>query len=126
MINTPPEPFFCGRIERGRESARSRVGSRLMSVISIPLTSPNGDDPLFPATNTRVGASRNFEASGLRREHCRSAHRSEKSSEAFLRAGLRYFNPHSLRSTLVQLAETRCRIPRSTRHGVRISDTNAS
>ncbi|MFT5042014.1 MAG: integrase/recombinase XerD [Hyphomicrobiaceae bacterium] len=31
--------------------------------------------------------------------------------EAFPAAGLVYFNPHSLRNTLVQLGETRCRTP---------------
>ena len=33
---------LCGRIERGRESVQVRVGSRLMSLMCIPLTSPNG------------------------------------------------------------------------------------
>ena len=31
--------------------------------------------------------------------------------EAFTTAGLPYFNPHSLRNTLVALAEARCRTP---------------
>jgi integrase len=31
--------------------------------------------------------------------------------EAFERAGLPYFNPHSLRSTLVQFGEQRCQTP---------------
>jgi hypothetical protein len=33
---------LCGRIERGRESIRVRVGWRLMSLMSIPLARPNG------------------------------------------------------------------------------------
>lgn len=52
------------------------------------------DDPLFPATETRVSASRDFEASGLRREHWRSAAPiREIFRGAFVRAGLPYFKP---------------------------------
>jgi len=70
------------------------------------------DDPLFPSTETRVGGGHNFEVIGLKREHWRSAAPIRQIfREAFVRAGLPYFNPHSLRNTLVQLAETCCRTP---------------
>jgi integrase/recombinase XerD len=70
------------------------------------------DDPLFPATATVLGAGRQFEAAGLKREHWRSAAPIRGIfREAFSAAGLPYFNPHSLRSTLVQLGEALCRTP---------------
>ena len=70
------------------------------------------DDPLFPATAVVVGESRQFEVSGLKREHWRSAAPIRAIfKEAFARAGLPYFNPHSLRSTLVQLGQQVCRTP---------------
>jgi integrase/recombinase XerD len=70
------------------------------------------DDPVFPATRVVVGAGRQFEASGLDRKHwsnttpIRAIFR-----EAFTRAGLPYFNPHSFRKTLAQLGEKLCRTP---------------
>ena len=70
------------------------------------------EGPLFPATETGVNASGNFEASGLKPEHWRNAAPIRGIfREAFTRANLPYFNPHSFRDTLVQLAETRCRTP---------------
>jgi hypothetical protein len=56
------------------------------------------DDPVFPAKRVVVGAGRQFEAAGLDRKHwsnttpIRAIFR-----EAFTRAGLPYFNPHSFR-----------------------------
>jgi integrase/recombinase XerD len=70
------------------------------------------DDPVFPATRVVVRAGRQFEASGLDRKHwsnttpIRAIFR-----EAFTRAGLPYFNPHSFRKTLAQLGEKLCRTP---------------
>jgi integrase len=62
------------------------------------------DDPLFPATSIALGASRQFEVSGLKRDHWSSASPIRKIfCEAFVSAGLPYFNPHSFRNTLVQL-----------------------
>jgi integrase len=60
------------------------------------------DDPLFPATKIEVGASGHFEASGLAREHwsCTGSIRTVF-RQAFKRAGMPYFNPHSLRNTIV-------------------------
>ena len=70
------------------------------------------DDPLFPATRIAVGESRQFEASGLGRNHWSSASRiREIFRAAFAAAGLPYFNPHSFRNTLVRLGEELCKTP---------------
>jgi integrase len=70
------------------------------------------DDPLFPATRVALGASRQFEASGLERGHWSTASPIRTIfREAFNRAGLPYFNPHSFRNTLVRLGEERCKSP---------------
>lgn len=67
------------------------------------------DDPLFPATCVEVGASRQFEPVGLSREHWRTASPIRKIfRDAFIGAGLAYFNPHSLRHTLAELGEKVC------------------
>jgi integrase/recombinase XerC len=60
------------------------------------------DDPLFPATRIEVGPSGQFEPSGLSKDHwkgtgpIRTVFR-----DAFKRAGVPYFNPHSFRNTIV-------------------------
>ena len=70
------------------------------------------DDPLFPATNVVVGPAHQFQAAGLKPEHWSTAAPIRTIfREAFTAAGLPYFNPHSLRSTLVRLGETRCQTP---------------
>ena len=70
------------------------------------------DDPLFPATRVRIAATRQFEAYGLNRVHWSSASPIRAVfGNAFKAAGLSYYNPHSLRSTLVQLGETVCKTP---------------
>jgi integrase len=70
------------------------------------------DDPLFPATHVVLNAARQFEAAGLKREHWSSAATIRGIfREAFNAAGLPYFNPHSLRSTLGQLGEILCQTP---------------
>jgi integrase len=67
------------------------------------------DDPLFPATKIAVGASGGFEASGLDRKAWSNAGPIRKAfREAFTAAGLPYFNPHSVRSTLALLGEKAC------------------
>jgi integrase len=70
------------------------------------------DDPLFPATKIAVGPSRQFEPCGLRRE-CWSTASPIRAifREAFERASLPYFHPHSLRRTLVRLGESACKSP---------------
>jgi integrase len=70
------------------------------------------DDPLFPATRIVLGAARQFEAAGLEREHWSTATPIRAIfREAFERAGLPYFHPHSLRKTLARLGEEVCRSP---------------
>ena len=70
------------------------------------------DDPLFPRTKVRVGASGSFEAAGLDREHWTNATPiREIFKHAFAVAGLPYFNPHSFRNALVSLAQRLCRSP---------------
>lgn len=67
------------------------------------------DDPLFPATEVAVGADCQFAATGLRREHWSTASPIRAIfRQAFEAAGLPYYNPHSLRSTLVKLGQVRC------------------
>jgi len=70
------------------------------------------DDPLFPATRIVVGKTRQFEAAGLARAHWSTATPIRTIfREAFERAGLPYFHPHSLRKTLTRLAEQVCKSP---------------
>ncbi len=70
------------------------------------------DDPLFPATRIALGTTRQFEAVGLQRVHWSSAARIRMIfRDAFVNAGLPYFNPHSFRNTLVRLGQTICQTP---------------
>ena len=70
------------------------------------------DDPLFPATCVVVGATRQFETAGVKREHWSGAAPIRAIfREAFPAAGVPYFNPHSFRNTLVQLGERLCKSP---------------
>lgn len=70
------------------------------------------DDPLFPATRIALGANHQFAAAGLERTHWSTAEPIRKVfRESFTRAGLSYFNPHSLRMTLVRLGEEVCKSP---------------
>ena len=70
------------------------------------------NDPLFPATRMAQGATRQFAAVGLERAHWSSAAPIRRIfRDAFVNAGLPYFNPHSLRHTLVRLGEVVCRTP---------------
>ena len=70
------------------------------------------DDPLFPATRIGLGATRQFEAAGLERKHWSNASPIRTIfREAFVGAGLPYFNPHSFRNTLVHLGQDVCKTP---------------
>jgi integrase len=70
------------------------------------------DDPLFPATRITLGVTRQFEVCGLERDHWSSTSPIRRIfREAFIRAGLPYFNPHSFRNTVVQLGEEKCKTP---------------
>ena len=67
------------------------------------------DDPLFPKTKTLQGDDNNFQASGLSKEHWRSASSIRKIFKvAFAQAELPSFKPHSFRNTLAALGETLC------------------
>lgn len=62
------------------------------------------DDPLFPATRVARGPTSRFGANGLERRQWRSAAPiREIFRKAFTTADLPYFNPHSIRKTLVRL-----------------------
>ena len=68
------------------------------------------DDPLFPMTNNTLNANQQFEADGLKREHWSTASPIRSIfKEAFAKAGLPYFHPHSFRNTLVQLGYEVCK-----------------
>jgi integrase len=70
------------------------------------------DDPLFPATRVAIGTTRQFETAGLDRKHWSTATPIRTIfREAFERAGLPYFHPHSLRKTLARLGEEVCNSP---------------
>ncbi|MGA9070671.1 MAG: site-specific integrase [Terracidiphilus sp.] len=70
------------------------------------------DDPLFPASRIVLGASRQFEVAGLERKHWSTATPIRTIfREAFERAELPYFHPHSLRKTLARLGEQLCKSP---------------
>lgn len=70
------------------------------------------DDPLFPATCVELGPDRQFGATGLNRAHWSTASPIRRIfREAFHQAGLPYFNPHSLRNTLVRLGQDVCQSP---------------
>jgi len=72
----------------------------------------SNDDPLFPATRVAFGTSRQFEVVGLDRRCWSNASPIRAIfREAFERAGLPYFNPHSIRNTLVRLGEQVCKTP---------------
>lgn len=70
------------------------------------------DDPLFPKTAVQRGDAKMFEAAGVMRAHWSNATPIRKVfKEAFARADLPYYNPHSLRKTLVKLGEELCQSP---------------
>ncbi len=70
------------------------------------------DDPLFPATRVELGQTMNFTAVGIERKAWATAAPIRAIfKQAFEAAGLPYYNPHSLRSTLVRLGETVCQTP---------------
>jgi hypothetical protein len=70
------------------------------------------DDPLFPATRIALGPARQFEAVGLGRSHRSSAARVRSIfRDAFVVAGLPYFNAHSFRNALVRLGQAVCQSP---------------
>lgn len=72
----------------------------------------SNDDPLFPKTQRGIDASQRVEIAVLKREHWSTATPIRAIfKEAFGKAGLPYFNPHSFRNTLVQLCYSKCSTP---------------
>ena len=70
------------------------------------------DDPLFSRTAIIQGDGMVFKSSGLTKEHWSTATAIRTIfREAFIAAGLPYFNPHSFRNTLVGLGQKVCRTP---------------
>lgn len=70
------------------------------------------DDPLFPKTRIAPNADRQFAPAGLERSHWSNADPVRRIfREAFERAGLPYYNPHSFRKTLASLGEKVCGSP---------------
>jgi len=70
------------------------------------------DDPLFPATRVEPGADLQFQAVGLDCAGWDTAGPIRTIfKRAFEAAGLQYYNPHSLRKTLVLLGQQVCRTP---------------
>ncbi len=66
------------------------------------------DDPLFPKSQIAPGADLKFTPVGLTRAHWANADPVRAIFKAaFARVSLPYFNPHSFRNTLVQLAYER-------------------
>lgn len=69
-------------------------------------------DPLFPKTKMILDKNNCFVADGFEPVHWQTANQIRKIfKEAFERAKLPYFNPHSFRSTLVNHGEKVCRSP---------------
>lgn len=70
------------------------------------------NDPLFPRTLMSTGQDGGFVVAGIdRKPWTTAAPIRQVFQKAFERAGLPYFNPHSIRDTLVQLGERTCRSP---------------
>ncbi|MCB1606725.1 MAG: site-specific integrase, partial [Xanthomonadales bacterium] len=68
--------------------------------------------PLFPRTLVEVGENNQFMPTGLERAHWSNATPIRKIfRKAFEQAGLPYFQPHSLRKTLVALGQKLCKTP---------------
>jgi integrase len=66
------------------------------------------EDPIFPKSRVETGPDLQFHANGLERAPWANANPVRAIfKEAFQKAGLPYFNPHSFRNSLVQLAYER-------------------
>jgi len=94
------------------------VGEEILEIVSewISYLKDNklwgNDDPLFPATRRGQGDSLQFEAAGISKKHWSTTSPIRKIfRQAFVNAGLTYFNPHSFRNTLVQFGQKVCQTP---------------
>jgi site-specific recombinase XerD len=82
------------------------------------LFGPN--DPVFPRTRVRQGKDRSFQVAGIEPTHwCDASPVRTIFEQAFARAGLPYFSPHSFRHTLGHLTARQSRL----KHGVKTSAT---
>lgn len=71
-----------------------------------------GSDPLFPSTRQDVDHEHQFKITGLTRSHWKTADPVRDIFQAaYERAGVPYFTPHTVRSTLARLGEQLCRTP---------------
>jgi len=94
------------------------VGEEILAVVSAWMSFLRdeklwgNDDPLFPSTLVVPGPDRQFAAAGIARDHWSNASPIRSIfREAFISAGLPYFNPHSFRNTIAQLGEEVCKTP---------------
>ncbi|HXG88455.1 MAG TPA: tyrosine-type recombinase/integrase [Vicinamibacterales bacterium] len=109
-VNTKNSKTFATYFFPVGDNIREIVVDWISYLVEQKLWGP--DDPLFPATHTVVGASHLFQVIGIKREHWRTASPIRAIfRQAFEGVGLPYFNPHSLRKTLVTLGQTRCKTP---------------
>ncbi len=70
------------------------------------------DDPLFPATAMGIDGAGTLGPIGFTSEHWKNADGIRKAfKQAFMAAGLPYYNPHSIRATLARLGQIMCRTP---------------
>lgn len=68
------------------------------------------EDPLFPPAKIGLNENQMFDVVGFSHENWKNAAAIRKLfKERFEAAGLRYFNPHSFRNTLVQMGQKFCR-----------------
>lgn len=70
------------------------------------------EQPVFPATEMKLGPTGQFVAAGVKPEHWSNADPIRTIfKNAFAAVGLSYYNPHSVRNALVRLGERECRGP---------------
>jgi hypothetical protein len=94
------------------------VGDDLEAIVTEWIAYLSGEllfgpaDPLFPATEVSLGEDGTFKVTGVRRRHWKTAAPIRQAfRDAFTRAGLPYYNPHSFRHTLAMLGEQLCTTP---------------
>lgn len=72
----------------------------------------SASDPLFPSTLMGLDANGKLGPVGFKREHWKNAGAIRKAfKDAFAKAGLPCFKPHSIRDTLTQLGQKICKTP---------------
>lgn len=78
------------------------------------------NDPLFPATQVDLSPINEFEVTGLDKNHWSNATPIRKIfRDAFEKAGLPYFTPHSFRHTLVRLGDLSATRRKILKHGAK-------